>query len=177
MKRSVLTHSGRVPATVSWAKFLTFSLTTWMPRSSEALSSSTLCLYSSGLQERQWRMAGFTQNGNPWTENRWLSKLKQGYDGTFWKCIKLKFLPLTNNTFINSLTHKVLWQLLRWWRSFLFQEGHRRASWEAAIKSQNLVRLHPPGFVGQHNEHYLVGVCLYTFLCCFVNTDFISFIY
>lgn len=50
----MLTHSGRVPATVSWAKFLTLSLTTWMPLSSEALSSSTLCLYSSGLKTETW---------------------------------------------------------------------------------------------------------------------------
>lgn len=44
------TYSGRVPATVSWANVFTFSLMTWIPRSSDALSSSTLCLYSTGLR-------------------------------------------------------------------------------------------------------------------------------
>ena len=43
------THSGRDPAAVSWAKVFTFFRTTWIPRSSEALSSNTRCRYSSGL--------------------------------------------------------------------------------------------------------------------------------
>lgn len=53
----ILTYSGRVPATVSWANVFTFSRMTWMPRSSEALSSSTLCLYSTGLGHRGGRDA------------------------------------------------------------------------------------------------------------------------
>lgn len=32
-------------------------------------------------------------------------------------------------------TRKVLWQQPKWWRSFLFQEDHRKASWEAASKT------------------------------------------
>lgn len=46
----MLTYSGRDPATVSWANVFTFSLMTWIPLSSDALSSSTLCLYSTGLR-------------------------------------------------------------------------------------------------------------------------------
>lgn len=49
-----MTYSGRVPATVSWANVFTFSLMTWIPRSSDALSSSTLCLYSTGLRHSGW---------------------------------------------------------------------------------------------------------------------------
>lgn len=38
---------------------------------------------------------------------------------------------------INSrLTHKVLWQQLRWWTSFLFQEGRRKAGLEAETPAE-----------------------------------------
>ena len=47
------TYSGRVALAVSCENFLTFSLTTLMPRSSDALSSSTRLLYNSGLQTKR----------------------------------------------------------------------------------------------------------------------------
>ena len=46
-------YSGRVALAVSCENFLTFSLTTLMPRSSDALSSSTRFLYNSGLQTKR----------------------------------------------------------------------------------------------------------------------------
>ena len=47
------TYSGRVALAVSCENFLTFSLMTLMPRSSDALSSSTRLLYNSGLQTKR----------------------------------------------------------------------------------------------------------------------------
>lgn len=55
------------------------------------------------------------------------------------KCINLLTLLLHwsihTKSKNRSLTHKGLWQQLGWWRSFLFQEGHRTASWGAMMKT------------------------------------------
>lgn len=48
-KKDKLTYSERLPDTVNWAKFFTFSLTTCIPRSSDAFNSRTLNRKSSGL--------------------------------------------------------------------------------------------------------------------------------
>lgn len=98
------THSVREPATVSWAKFFTFSRTTWIPRSSDALSSRTLCRYSSGLH---------THNSSIWAD----------------ACLNLHHHACMNTGTV--LTHKALWRPRGWWTSFLFQEVHRTAGWAA----------------------------------------------
>lgn len=51
-----LTYSERLPDTVNWAKFFTFSLTTCIPRSSDAFNSRTLNRKSSGLCQNETSM-------------------------------------------------------------------------------------------------------------------------
>lgn len=50
------TYSERLPDTVNWAKFFTFSLTTCIPRSSDAFNSRTLNRKSSGLCQNETNM-------------------------------------------------------------------------------------------------------------------------
>lgn len=59
-----LTYSERLPDTVNWAKFFTFSLTTCIPRSSDAFNSRTLNRKSSGLCQNENKIGGIIKHIN-----------------------------------------------------------------------------------------------------------------